>query len=72
MHEPYDSIQRNVYDVIPVVPSHDEDLTAVMFPFTETRYRKDGEIEVDFMKVPYQRWKNCWSQKVESRRIRLF
>jgi hypothetical protein len=45
MHEPYDSIRRNVYDVIPVVPSHDEDLTVVMFPFTETRYRKDGEIE---------------------------
>ena len=45
MHEPYDSIRRNVYDVIPVVPSYDEDLTVVMFPFTETRYRKDGEIE---------------------------
>ena len=45
MHEPYDSIRRNVYDVIPVVPSHDENLTVVMFPFTETRYRKDGEIE---------------------------
>ena len=45
MHEPYDSIKRNVYDVIPVVPSYDENLTVVMFPFTETRYRKDGEIE---------------------------
>ena len=45
MHEPYDSIRRNVYDVIPVVPSYDENLTVVMFPFTETRYRKDGEIE---------------------------
>jgi hypothetical protein len=45
MHEPYDSITRNVYDVIPVVPSYDENLTVVMFPFTETRYRKDGEIE---------------------------
>ena len=45
MHDPYDSIRRNVYDVIPVVPSHDENLTIVMFPFTETRYRKDGKIE---------------------------
>ena len=45
MHEPYDSIRRNVYDVIPVVPSYDKNLTVVMFPFTETRYRKDGEIE---------------------------
>mgnify|MGYP003684470471 FL=1 len=45
MHEPYDSIRRNVYDVIPVVPSYDENLTVVMFPFTETRYRKNGEIE---------------------------
>ena len=45
MHEPYDSIRRNVYDVIPVIPSYDENLTVVMFPFTETRYRKDGEIE---------------------------
>jgi len=45
MHEPYDSIRRNVYDVIPVVPSYDTDLTVVMFPFTETRYRKDGKIE---------------------------
>ena len=45
MHEPYDSIRRNVYDVIPVVPSYDENLTVVMFPFTETRYRKDGEIQ---------------------------
>ena len=45
MHEPYDSIRRNVYDVIPVVPSYDQNLTVVMFPFTETRYRKDGEIE---------------------------
>jgi len=45
MHEPYDSIRRNVYDVMPVVPSYDKDLTVVMFPFTETRYRKDGEIE---------------------------
>ena len=45
MHEPYDSITRNVYDVIPVVPSYDKNLTVVMFPFTETRYRKDGEIE---------------------------
>jgi len=45
MHEHYDSIKRNVYDVIPVVPSYDENLTVVMFPFTETRYRKDGEIE---------------------------
>ena len=45
MHEAYDSIKRNIYDVIPVVPSYDENLTVVMFPFTETRYRKDGEIE---------------------------
>ena len=45
MHKPYDAIRRNVDDVIPVVPSHDENLTVVMFPFTETRYRKDGEIE---------------------------
>ena len=45
MHEPYDSITRNVYDVIPLTPSYDENLTVVMFPFTETRYRKDGEIE---------------------------
>jgi hypothetical protein len=45
MHEPYDSIRRNVYDVIPVIPSYYEIFTVVMFPFTETRYRKDGEIE---------------------------
>lgn len=45
MHEPYDSIRRNVYDVIPVVPSYDEELTIVMFPFTETRYKKGGEVE---------------------------
>ena len=45
MHEPYDSITRNVYDVIPLTPSYDENLTVVMFPFTETRYRKGGEIE---------------------------
>jgi hypothetical protein len=45
MHEPYDSIRRSVYDVISVVPSYDENLTIVMFPFTETRYRKDGETE---------------------------
>ena len=45
MHEPYDSITRNVYDVIPVVPSYDKNLTVVMFPFTEKRYRKDGEVE---------------------------
>ncbi len=45
MHEQYDSIRRNVYDVIPVVPSYDENLTIVMFPFTEKRYREDGEIE---------------------------
>ena len=45
MHEPYDSIRRNVYDVIPVVPSYDESLTVVMFPFTETRYKKDGTVE---------------------------
>ena len=30
MHEQYDSIRRNVYDVIPVVPSYDENLTIVM------------------------------------------
>ena len=45
MHEPYDSIRRNVYDVISVIPSYDENLTVVMFPFTETRFRKDGKIE---------------------------
>lgn len=45
MYEPYDSIRRSVYDVISVVPSYDENLTIVMFPFTETRYRKDGEME---------------------------
>ncbi len=45
MHEPYDSITRSVYDVIPVVPSYDEGLTVVMFPFTETRYKKDGSEE---------------------------
>ena len=45
MHAPYDSIRRSVYDVIPVVPSYDESLTIVMFPFTETRYKKDGTIE---------------------------
>jgi len=45
MHEPYDSIRRNIYDVIPVVPSYDDELTVVMFPFTETRYKKDGTVE---------------------------
>ena len=45
MHEPYDSIRRNIYDVIPVVPSYDQELTVVMFPFTETRYKKDGTVE---------------------------
>ena len=45
MHEPYDSIRRNIYDVIPVVPSYDEELTVVMFPFTEIRYKKDGTVE---------------------------
>ena len=45
MHDPYDSISRSVYDVVPLIPSFDEELTVVMFPFTETRYRKDGEIE---------------------------
>ena len=45
MHDPYDSISRSVYDVVPLIPSFDEELTVVMFPFTETRYRKDGEME---------------------------
>jgi hypothetical protein len=45
MHEPYDSITRWVYDVMPVIPSYDEELTVVMFPFTEKRYKKDGTIE---------------------------
>ena len=45
MHEPYDSITREIYDVIPLVPSYNEDLTVVIFPFTETRYGKDGSIE---------------------------
>ncbi len=40
MHEPYDSITRWVYDVMPVVPSYDKELTIVMFPFTEKRYKK--------------------------------
>ena len=44
MHEPYDSIRRSIYDVIPVVPSWDKSLTVVMFPFTEKRY-KNGEVE---------------------------
>ncbi|MGB1132221.1 MAG: hypothetical protein ACPG0K_04055, partial [Flavobacteriaceae bacterium] len=45
MHEPYDSITREIYDVIPLVPSYNEDLTVVIFPFSETRYGKDGSIE---------------------------
>ncbi len=45
MHEPYDSITRNIYDVVPIIPSYDETLTIVMFPFTEKRYRKNGEVE---------------------------
>ena len=45
VHEPYDSITREIYDVIPLVPSYNEDLTVVIFPFTETRYGKDGSIE---------------------------
>ena len=45
MHEPYDSITREIYDVIPLVPSYNKDLTVVIFPFTETRYGKDGSIE---------------------------
>ncbi|CAI8328802.1 MAG: Uncharacterised protein [Formosa sp. Hel3_A1_48] len=45
MHEPYDSITRWVYDVMPVIPSYDKDLTIVMFPFTEKRYKKDGTVE---------------------------
>ena len=45
MHEPYDSITREIYDVIPLVPSYNQDLTVVIFPFTETRYGKDGTIE---------------------------
>lgn len=44
MHEPYDSIRRNIYDIIPVIPSWDKSLTVVMFPFTEKRY-KNGEVE---------------------------
>ena len=34
-----------MYDVMPVIPSYDEELTVVMFPFTEKRYKKDGTIE---------------------------
>ena len=45
MHEPCDSITRWVYDVMPVTPSYDKELTVVMFPFTEKRYKKDGTIE---------------------------
>ena len=45
MHEPYDSITRWVYDVMPVVPSYDKELIIVMFPFTEKRYKKDGTVE---------------------------
>ena len=45
MHDPYDSISRSVYDVVPLIPSFDKELTVVMFPFTETRYRKDGDVE---------------------------
>ncbi len=45
MHEPYDSITRLVYDVMPVIPSYDRELTVVMFPFTEKRYKKDGTVE---------------------------
>lgn len=45
MHAPYDSITRVVYDVMPVIPSYDESLTVVMFPFTEKRYKKDGTVE---------------------------
>jgi hypothetical protein len=45
MHEPYDSITRWVYDVMPVVPSYDKELTIVMFPFTEKRFKKDGTVE---------------------------
>ena len=45
MHEPYDSITRWVYDVMPVTPSYDKELTVVMFPFTEKRYKKDGTVE---------------------------
>jgi hypothetical protein len=45
MHEPYDSITRWVYDVMPVVPSYDKELTIVKFPFTEKRYKKDGTVE---------------------------
>ena len=45
MHEPYDSITRWVYDVMPVVPSYDKELTIVMLPFTEKRYKKDGTVE---------------------------
>ena len=45
MHAPYDSITRVVYDVMPVIPSYDKNLTVVMFPFTEKRYKKDGTVE---------------------------
>lgn len=45
MHAPYDSITRSVYDVMSVVPSYDKELTIVMFPFTENRYKKDGTVE---------------------------
>ena len=45
MHEPYDSITRWVYDILPVIPSYDKELTIVMFPFTEKRYKKDGTVE---------------------------
>jgi len=45
MHDPYDSISRSVYDVVPLIPSFDKELTVVMFPFTEIRYRKDGDVE---------------------------
>ena len=45
MHQPYDSIRRSIYDVVPVVPSWDPSLTIVMFPFTERRYKDGEEIE---------------------------
>lgn len=45
MHQPYDSITRTVYDIMSVIPSYDTALTVVMFPFSETRYNKDGTIE---------------------------
>ena len=47
LHESYDSISRNPYNVTSVSSGLDNSSTIVSVPFTEIRYAKDGSIERD-------------------------